>query len=326
MLDELSKYENLGTPKFFRELCGQLNEASKPWTVAQVWAHFYNRIVDGSDVFDGCLPLAVAIGALEVNDEVVTLHSSLIPALINEKYLNDKFLEMIVVAAKQDDLFHEIFCSDNISYDIIYRLIQVDVSAFRFRYANFRRLLLNFNFLYAHPDTNIKKFIVNTKYKKLFDREIMPEIKKRKLGIEELEKHLEQNRLHGEQAEIFVEGFERARLASHSCVTTIERISIYDTGAGYDIVSFNDLRSDKIDRFIEVKSFAGVPSFFWSRNELDVARVKKESYFLYLVDRDQMNAPDYMPTMIQNPHEEILNYDGVWTKRVESYYIKRITD
>ncbi|MBK9767471.1 MAG: DUF3883 domain-containing protein [Chloracidobacterium sp.] len=89
----------------------------------------------------------------------------------------------------------------------------------------------------------------------------MPEIKKRKLGIDELEKLLEQNHIHGEEAEIFVEEYERKRLVTHPDLRKIERISMYDTGAGYDIVSFDDLDSHETDRFIEVKSFSSAPNF-----------------------------------------------------------------
>ena len=322
MLDVLSRYENLGTPQFFSELFNQLNAVSRGWTSNHVQEHFFNRIIDGNHVFDGCLPLAESIGAVVVsNDGFITLHPSLVPALVSESYLKNKFLEMVLISAKKDDLFHQIFCSDYISYDIIYRLIQIDVGAFRFRYANFRQLLLTFDFLFPHPDSNIKKYIVNSKYKKLFDRELMPEIKKRKLGIDELEKLLEQNHIHGEEAEIFVEEYERKRLVTHPDLRKIERISMYDTGAGYDIVSFDDLDSHETNRFIEVKSFSGVPNFFWSRNELDAARVKKGSYFLYLVDRDKMINPNYHPIIISDPCHRVINDDKTWTKRIEKYFI-----
>ena len=55
-------------------------------------------------------------------------------------------------------------------------------------------------------------FIINSRYKKLFDKIILPEIKKRKIGIEELRKSLEQNNIYGEEAELFVLKYERDRL------------------------------------------------------------------------------------------------------------------
>ncbi len=92
-------------------------------------------------------------------------------------------------------------------------------------------------------------------------------------------------------------------------------------GAGYDIVSFNGLESMVLDRLIEVKSFSGTPSFHWSRNEIDVARFKKEQYFIYLVDREKMSEESYIPTIIQNPYESVLENDIEWNKRVDSYFI-----
>lgn len=324
MLEELNQYESLGTPEFFCELFNQIKNAKSSWTPAHVRGYFYNKIINGHSIFDGCMPLAEAIEAVKINNSgEISLNPFLISALVNEKYLANKLLEMVLIAARKDDIFHEIFCSKNISYDIIYRLIQIDNAAFRFRYANFRRLLIDFSFLYPHPDQNIKKYIINSKYKKLFDREILPEIKRRKLNVEELEKLLEKQKKYGEDAEKFILDYEKKRLKSHTKINNIQMISIYDVSAGYDIVSFNDLLSREIDRFIEVKSFSGVPNFHWSRNEIDVARIKKDKYFLYLVDREQMNNPEYEPITIQDPHDKILDGHD-WTKSIDSYSIRKI--
>lgn len=322
MLEELSQYENLGTPKFFCEFFTQLKNSKQPWKTDNVRGYFYNRIIDEQTIFDGCLPMAQAIGAVVVDDDgLITLNSALEATLVSEKYLAGKLLEMILLALREDKIFHEIFCSENISYDVIYRLIQIESSAFRFRYSCFRNLLINFEFLYPHPDANIRKMIVNSKYKKLFDSQVMPEIKRRKIGITELEKSLEQKQIYGAEAEAHVLAYEQKRLASHSNFDQIERISEYDVGAGYDIVSFNGLESVELDRLIEVKSFSGTPSFHWSRNEIDVARFKKDQYSIYLVDRDKMNEADYTPTIIQNPYESVLANDTEWNKRVDSYFI-----
>jgi len=327
MIEELRQYENLGTPKFFCELFTQLKNAKQPWKTNNVRSYFYNRIIDEQTIFDGCIPLAQAIGAVIIDDEgFVTLNTALETFLVSEKYLAGKLLEMILLTVREDKVFHEIFCSENISYDVIYRLIQIENSAFRFRYSCFRRLLIDFEFLYTHPDANIRKMIVNSKYKKLFDSQIMPEIKRRKIGIGELEKTLEQKQIFGAEAETYVLIFEKKRLASHSGFEKIERISEYDVGAGYDIVSFNEIESLDLDRFIEVKSFSGVPSFHWSRNEIDVARFKKNQYFIYLVNRDKMNESVYVPTIIQNPYESILGDDTEWNKRVDSYFIVKNQD
>lgn len=322
MLEELSQYENLGTPKFFCELFTQLKNAQQPWKRDNVKSYFYNRIIDEQTVFDGCLSLAEAVGAVAVDTEgLITLNTTLEASLVSEKYLSGKLLEMILQSVSKDEVFHEIFCSESVSHDPVYRLIQIESSAFRFRYSCFRKLLIDFEFLYPHPDTNIRKLIVNSKFKKLFDSQVMPEIKRRKIGIGELEKSLEQKQIYGAEAEAHVLEFEQKRLASHFNFEQIEIISEYDVGAGYDIVSFNELGSVDLDRFIEVKSFSGTPSFHWSRNEIDVARFKRNQYFIYLVNRDKMNEDSYVPIIIQDPYESILADDNEWNKRVDSYFI-----
>ncbi|WCT14232.1 DUF3883 domain-containing protein [Mucilaginibacter jinjuensis] len=94
-------------------------------------------------------------------------------------------------------------------------------------------------------------------------------------------------------------------------------VAEYSVAEGYDIASFNTEESISNDRFIEVKSFNGQPYFFWSRNEIDIARIKKHDYYLYLVDRLKINDIDYIPTIIQNPHSEVLMKEEVWDQRIE---------
>jgi len=321
MLKELSQYENLGTPKFFSKLFSQLNGSEHAWKEEHVKGYFYNRIIDGSSVFDGCLPLAISIGAISVEaNGHILLSPSLVPTLVNERYLSNKLLGMLLNALRSDEIFHEIFCSKNMSFDIIYKRIQIDSSAFRFRYANFRRLLIDFNFLHPHPDAYIKKYIINSKHKKLFDQEILPEIKRRKFGIDQLGLLLERNQIHGEEAEVFALGYEQKRLSTHPKLNNVEIISSYDVMAGYDIVSYNSSTSTELDRFVEVKSYSSSPSFHWSCNEMDVAQLRRDKYFLYLVDREKMNESTYEPMIIQDPYDKVIN-NSDWTKRVDSYYI-----
>ncbi|MDB5257658.1 MAG: hypothetical protein JWM14_2353 [Chitinophagaceae bacterium] len=324
MLRELNRYDNLGTPKFFHELFQKLETPGCNWTSLNISDYFYNRIVDDKNIFDGCIPLAIAIGALSLDSKgFVRLNPILRNSLINEKYLSIKLVEMVLVALKDDEVFHEIFCSENISYDIVYRLIQIESMAFQFRYANFRQLLISFNFLYSHPDFNRTKLIINSKFKQFFDKELMPEIKKKKIGIEELERMLEQKQIHGKEAEVFVTEYEKKRLVGHLSLTSIEMISEYDVGAGYDVISYNTASSTEYDRFIEVKSYSGVPSFHWSKNEMEVAKLRKDYYYLYLVNRDKMKNLNYSPDIIQNPYEEVLSKGGEWIKQVDSYFITK---
>lgn len=318
MLKELSHYENLGTPQYFWELFDILSKSNQVWTRKEVHEHFFNRLIDGRSIFDGCLPFTELMGIIRINkDEEIILDTSLLEFLKSQQYLSGRLIEILFQELKNDEIFYEIFCSQNISYDVIYHSIQISNSAFHFKYANFKQLLIDFDFLLFHPDKQINKFTINSRYKKVFDKAVLSEIKKRKIGIEELKKSLEQQQTYGEEAEKFVLHFENQRLKSQK---NIDWVAEYWANAGYDIASYNDVESKKQNRFIEVKSYSGSPNFFWSRNEIEIARIRKEKYFLYLVNRDKMRFKDYMPIIIQNPYQFVLKND-IWNKRVEKYFV-----
>lgn len=320
MLKELSHYENLGTPQYFWELFDILSKSNQVWTRKEVQEHFFNRLIDGRIIFDGCLPFVELMGIIQINkDEEIILDASLSEFLKSQQYLSGKLIEKLFYELKNDEMFYEIFCSQNISYDVIYHSIQISNSAFHFKYANFKQLLIDFDFLLFHPDEQINKFVVNSKYKKVFDKVVLSEIKKRKIGIEELRKSLEQQQTYGEEAERFVLQSENQRLENQK---NIDWVAEYWANAGYDIASYNNITSKKQDRFIEVKSYSGSPNFFWSRNEIQTARIRKEKYFLYLVDRNKMKLKDYAPIVIQNPYQSVLKND-TWNKRAEKYFVSR---
>jgi hypothetical protein len=68
------------------------------------------------------------------------------------------------------------------------------------------------------------------------------------------------------------------------------QFSHIDVSAGYDIASLKDQGSSIIDKFIEVKSYSGSPYFYWSKNEIEVAKQERDNYFLYLINRDEISG------------------------------------
>ena len=322
MLEELSKYENLGTPAYFNELLRLLQSSEEQWNQKEVNGHFFNRMIDDRSLFDGCVPLLRFIKVLEHKKGRLIINTEFVDYLQSDEYLKAKLLEWFFSEAKNDEVFYEIFSSENISYDIIRQSIQIANSSFKFKYANVRQFLLDFDFLQPHPDRHIRKFIINSSFRKIFEINVLPEIRKRKVGIEELEKQLSIKQIHGEEAEIFVMEFEERRLLPDK---QPERISLYSVNAGYDIVSFNDKSSADPDRFIEVKSYTGKPRFYWSRNEVDVAKVKKDSYFLYLVDRSRLKSDGYTPIIIQNPYKNLIAKSSKkWSREIDGYRISQV--
>ena len=97
----------------------------------------------------------------------------------------------------------------------------------------------------------------------------------------------------------------------------------YNTSAGYDILSYEDKSSQEHDRFIEVKGYKGIkPYFYWSRNEIEIANQRKNQYFLYLVDINQIKEDSYQPKIIKNPAYEIFQKKD-WKITTENYRIDK---
>jgi hypothetical protein len=147
--------------------------------------------------------------------------------------------------------------------------------------------------------------------------------KRRLISQEELLGNLEKQRAQGLLAEKWVLDYEKKRLAIPELKEKIRIISDIDVQAGFDIISFNDLNSLHYDRFIEVKSFIGSIHFYWSKNESEIALIKGENYYLYLIDILQLGHVDYEPLIIQNPIK-LLHEDPNWIVETQNYFISKI--
>lgn len=324
MLKELRHYSNFGTPNYFFELLTTLkNKQDVSYLRSDIEKLFYNKIIDGRGVFDGCLELALNIDILQTSDNIITLNEGITNSLNSVNQMIDKFNEFLFLALKNDDEFHNIFCSEHLSHDIIYKSLQINNSAFGLKHSNFKQLLIDFRAIKNHPTPEINYFIINSRYKKLFDKSVLPEIKKRKIGIEEFRKSMELQQIYGEEAERYVVDFETKRLNNKK---EIDWVAEYIVNEGYDVASYDNENDNIPNRFIEVKSYDGdTPYFFWSRNEYLTAKRKKEEYWIYLVNRKEMKNKKYKPIMKQNPYESILK-DNIWEKHVDKYKIELLNN
>jgi len=315
MLKELKGYYNLGTPKYFWELI-KLLKNKDVWQVSHVNSHFYNKIIDGKQIFDGCLPLLKICGIISIDtetDEVVLSYA--FKGFNSKQNLKLKLLTAFLNKLNSDEEFHNIFKSSVYDYEH-HNTIIIDRSAFSFKYANIMRLLIAFEFLKPHPFFE-KKLLISYEWKDFFNINVSPKVKK-VMSIELLKKKLKQQELNGEEAEKFVLDFENRRLNKKD---GIQWIASYDVGAGYDILSFHHADDQKLNRFIEVKSYSGErPYFYWSKNERQVAEEKKMNYMLYLINRDKVYQNGYEPEIITDPVRNILESDA-WTKTIETYHL-----
>ena len=124
------------------------------------------------------------------------------------------------------------------------------------------------------------------------------------------------------QSERFVLNYEKLERTKNPRHNNIKIIPENDVSAGYDIQSYKNDESMLLDKFIEVKSYSGSPYFYWSKNEIEVAKQERDNYFLYLINRDEMNNKNYCPTIIQNPAKNILNNQN-WQKDCQTWKFEK---
>lgn len=86
----------------------------------------------------------------------------------------------------------------------------------------------------------------------------------------------------GFAAELVVLDYERLRLGDRG--RDVEHVSAEQPFACYDIKSFTITSEGAKERFIEVKAVSHASlEFYWSRAEMDAARLLRDNYFLYLL-------------------------------------------
>lgn len=160
-------------------------------------------------------------------------------------------------------------------------------------------------------------FSINDKFEEDFTKYVS---KKRTISQEQLLTKIEQERIIGEKGEAFVLSFEKKRCPfTYKQLKRIKQISIVDASAGYDVLSFENELSDA-KRYIEVKTYCGNVHFYWSSNEIEAAKLRNASYYLYLVDYTKINIEGYAPLMIPNPYVNIKKL-SVWDMQPSSYII-----
>ncbi|HFQ5616577.1 TPA: DUF3883 domain-containing protein [Streptococcus equi subsp. zooepidemicus] len=74
---------------------------------------------------------------------------------------------------------------------------------------------------------------------------------------------------------------------------------------------------------MEVKCYLGQPHFYWSENEVDVAKIKGAKYILCLVDYLKMLESSYEPEYITDPYSVIFD-DESWIVNTASYKVQKI--
>jgi hypothetical protein len=187
-------------------------------------------------------------------------------------------------------------------------------------YPGYRLLLQKLGLLSADSnEPHIFKFNINKSLMLELDLRRNKKLNYQDRPVEKLLLQQEKNRQLGELAEKYVFDFECRRLERDD----IMLVSEIDYAAGFDIASFSSNQSVEFDRFIEVKSYSLKCRFFWSKNEMKVAKEIGNKYFLYLVDRSQMHDAAYEPQIVQNPAKKLFS-DENWLLEEDGFQVVSI--
>ena len=137
---------------------------------------------------------------------------------------------------------------------------------------------------------------------------------------EALRKLIESKRLIGDKSEELAFNYEKSRLSKLGITKTPIRVSLLDVTKGYDISSYESIKSKGFDRFIEVKTFND-KSFYISKSELNKARLLRKKYFLYLVKSDPKEGSSIKE--IQDPAESFNDHRN-WGLEPSEYMVRWI--
>ena len=315
MLEELRRYNNVGNLMGIQFFTDQI---------------FHN---DNSTI-DGIISLCSLNSEIQVNPKaalvlfeylnIVSIKSDRFNLTKKGKFIQRKTIpggayELVALITIRAMIANEIIAIENFKVNHASEKLKFEIKYFPLHAAIFRNFLLTIGKL--NCEGGIYSIIIENSIEKILSREVTKA--KRKISELELLKSLEAKRIQGELAEKWALEYERKRFRFTKHFDKIKIISKIDVSAGFDILSYESENSSNYDRFIEVKSFKGVPQFYWTKNESEIALIKGNNYYIYLVDIDMILNEKYEPIILQNPHV-ILYVGNDWLIESETVKVIRI--
>lgn len=256
-----------------------------------------------------------AFGWIELSDKIISVSPSIAKLLNDKAKLNDALIESTVNQLFRENLLDsEMFCYDLIQFSYSFKNEMLPLSL-----SVVRNTLISQGFFVPLRNAQGTRFYISSSYDSLIARYCKEQ--RKQLSLDKLKRQLHLNELAGEKAELFVLEYEKKRLGM-PLSEKVRRISEIDVEAGYDIVSFASLQSQEPDRFIEVKAVSDA-GFYWSKKEYEIARLKGDKYYLYLVELNRINQEDYSPLIIPDPAVKVMEADN-WFVEAQSFLIRPV--
>ncbi|WP_345975658.1 DUF3883 domain-containing protein [Sulfurimonas sp. HSL3-7] len=314
MIEKLLDQDRLGTKSQILYIIGLLSNGAASYEDLRHACS--SQEYSFSTSFKGAIVLLEYLGIIKRNGVL-----SVVKLFDSDDFAKD-FTTLLFSRLSQDKELHNFINNNNFVYDQNSELIFIMNNLIRLEFSSLRNLLMSLG-VFFRDDLIENHLVLHKDFIEWFFEVAIPLIEQSKIrncSLINLENLQKKQKIIGIEAEEFVLEFEKVQRKEHPKQENIKIISEVDTSAGYDILSYQTDTSIFLDKYIEVKSYDGKESFYWSKNEMEVAKIKKDDYYLYLVNRSEMNKEGYKPIMIQNPFDQVLNNDK-WDKTVEKYFI-----
>jgi len=185
----------------------------------------------------------------------------------------------------------------------------------RRRFAGIRNLLLELEFL--EQDFSKPRYWISPQYLVAF----IDAKSALSTTPTEFQDVLRAREMLGREAELEVLKLERERLRHRSGLAKrIKHVAAENVSAGYDILSFTEAGDigGFAERLIEVKAVSPTDfRFYWSRNEIETARIHGPNYFLYLVPASKNGFDMLKVRIIPNPFKRVYLDGKSWLRQEE---------
>jgi hypothetical protein len=327
MLEELLRHDKLGNREELLFFLFDTLSPEKDQALSNVRKYCTSNFFSISRTLDGIIQVLQFISFIQITgDRVAFISKNFDQCNFERECYFDQFhfYQHLFGKFKKERIFQKMFNGDNLKFNNELGQFYLLENRFPFPFFPFRNMFLSTGFLHRNG-TLANHLFIKKEFSDSFKEIILHEISSsapagRKISLTQLKTSQEAKELAGLEAELFALEFEHQRLLGHPALNKVQIISEEYCNAGYDIESFDDKDSIVLNRYIEVKSYHGEMSFFWSKNEIEKAKELKEKYYLYLVDRSRINEKDYKPQQLQDPYLRVFESD-MWKKQPDSWKV-----
>jgi len=327
MLEELLKHDRFGNRDELLFFLFDGLSTGENQSLLNVRKYCISNVFSIARCFDGILKFLQFISFIDILNDNISLNKSYFEQSRFDKFTyldNFHLYEHLILALKKAGVLKELFNENNIKFNPKLSQYYILENKLSYKYFQFRNMLLSTGFFHRNEKLP-NHLLIKREFTTHFMETIVNDLAEKssilkKISLSHLKKMLHDKEESGKSAELFALKYEYNRLIGHPDIEKVGIISEEYVNAGYDIETFEDIDSILIDKFIEVKSYQGEISFYWSKNEIDRAKELKSKYYLYLIDRLKITEKDYKPQQLQDPYKKIFEND-LWKKETESWKI-----